>query len=162
MFVKPSRQLAIFGKPPEAVLHDRKHRRGNSSNTTAVATTTPTTLATPATLDYTFIESAAIALTKEELDYFSYTAIPSSSLPIEHYSVDWSIYGLSCDVAAPLTLDAPYFFDSGSSCHISPSHDDQVDFTPITPRAICSINGSAVYAHIHSSHLGQPSLQHER
>ncbi|THH13036.1 hypothetical protein EW146_g7150 [Bondarzewia mesenterica] len=148
---------ATFGKPPEAVLRDRKCHAGNSSATAAATPAAPDNAtrapATPTTSDGAFIESAAVALTQEELDYFSCTVIPSSSLPTEHCSVDWTVYGPNCDVAAPLVMDAPYFFDSGSSCHISPSHDDLTNFTSISPRAIRGVNGSAVYA------LGQGSLR---
>ncbi|THH06632.1 hypothetical protein EW146_g9552 [Bondarzewia mesenterica] len=147
---------ATFGKPPEAVLRDRKCHAGNSSTTTAAAPAAPDNAtrapATPTTSDGAFIESAAVALTQEELDYFSCAVIPSSSLPTEHCSVDWTVYGPNCDIAAPLVTDAPYFFDSGSSCHISPSCDDLTNFTSISPHAIRGVNGSAVYA------LGQGSL----
>ncbi|THH05774.1 hypothetical protein EW146_g9812 [Bondarzewia mesenterica] len=151
---------AIFGKPPEAVFYDCKHCGGQSSGTAAATTLIPDNTvrppaaqAVPAPLDGAFIESAAIALTEEEFEYFSCAAIPSSFMPTEHCSVDWTIYGPQSDVAAPLVLDAPYYFDSGSSCHISPSRDDLTDFITIFPCAIRGVNGSAVYA------MGQGSLR---
>ncbi|THH06956.1 hypothetical protein EW146_g9459 [Bondarzewia mesenterica] len=146
---------ATFRKPPEAVLRDR-HRRGTLKDPVPSLTDTrppsnskpannkPSTLhSAPATLDSAFIESAAVAFTEEDLDYFSCAAtidsLPSPCLPSEHCSVDWSIYGPTSN--DPHTLSASptplfslhYFFDSGSSCHISPHQDDLSDYVPIPP-----------------------------
>ena len=51
--------------------------------------------------------------------------------------------------------DMAFHFDTGATSHISPCHTDFINFTPITPRSIRGVNGSAIPA----LGIGQIKLQ---
>jgi hypothetical protein len=138
--------------------------------------TAPTPLAPPSTASSDNALSVVNAHTSPGYDFSAYATANGSYPPLpSNYdfhtfvaitgpmraSVDWDDYSKPVDLkqitAHPVAFtashvpvdsltDAPFFLDTGATCHISPIRSDFKTLQPISPHPISGVGGACVYA----------------